>query len=752
MDNRPHAFVVMPFGTKTDADGRPIHFNRVYKDLINPALEAAGFNSFRADQEQRAGDIRSDMFQELLLADLVLADISIDNPNVWYELGVRHALRSRGVVLISGGRTPKAFDIYTDRKLSYSLRNGVPDPDSLEDDIKRLAEMLSSTRKSWSGRIVSPVYTLLPNLEEPQWKTLKVGGVREFWDTFDDWKRRLEQARRQNLLGDMLVLADEGPVAALRGEGLLAAGKALRKADRFAMALDTLERAQPFIEGSDHGREAELMREQGMCLERLATTASPDRRRTSNFTLDRCRVHYKKLLADLPRDPQIAETHGLAARVEKKAWEGLWRNGTTTPLERRQRAIEEKALLQLAIDGYLRGFETDARNHYVGVNALTLLHLQVHLQLRSADDPLLSLLSGAVRFAAQAACRREEDPFFAFATLADLEVLTGTAEAATEAYRTACARHDSNRFALKSSRQQLETLRDLDFRPEVVEPAITTLTKVIDRLDPDRDGNQDTFEPDQVILFSGHRIDTIDRKKPPRFPPSLIPDAARHIAEKLDRLQVSNKTITFSQAASGGDLLFLHAALKRGATCHVLLPFDEPTFLEKSVLPSLNGESWRQLFYNLKDIYGNPKATKGHPKGEPRLQMHIREMPVALGRTPGEEKAVYARCNNWELYSALAYGIDKLRFLTLWNGENEGDGPGGTAHLMRQVKRHTGRVEWIDTRTLASQVEADFGGSVDGLLASLVQPSTSSPSSRSTRSTNRVKVASAGSLSADGLR
>jgi hypothetical protein len=46
-----------------------------------------------AHSDSRAGDIRTDMFQELLLADLVVVDLSIDNPNVWYELGVRHALR-----------------------------------------------------------------------------------------------------------------------------------------------------------------------------------------------------------------------------------------------------------------------------------------------------------------------------------------------------------------------------------------------------------------------------------------------------------------------------------------------------------------------------------------------------------------------------------------------------------------------------------------------------------------------------------
>jgi hypothetical protein len=70
----------MPFGTKTAADGSSIDFNRVYVELIQPALKQAGLDPFRADQEVRAGDIRTDMFQELLLADLVLADLTIDNP------------------------------------------------------------------------------------------------------------------------------------------------------------------------------------------------------------------------------------------------------------------------------------------------------------------------------------------------------------------------------------------------------------------------------------------------------------------------------------------------------------------------------------------------------------------------------------------------------------------------------------------------------------------------------------------------
>ncbi|MCB1943290.1 MAG: tetratricopeptide repeat protein, partial [Candidatus Accumulibacter sp.] len=114
---KPHAFVAMPFGSKPGHDGQLIDFNRVYTEYIRPALEAAGLEVFRADEEPRAGDIRTDMFQELLVADLVVADLTLDNPNVWYELGVRHALRARGVVLVQGPRPNQPFDIYTDRKL-----------------------------------------------------------------------------------------------------------------------------------------------------------------------------------------------------------------------------------------------------------------------------------------------------------------------------------------------------------------------------------------------------------------------------------------------------------------------------------------------------------------------------------------------------------------------------------------------------------------------------------------------------------
>src|SRR5215208_4303653 len=101
-----HAFVAMPFGLKEGVD-----FDAVYHDYIAPAVTAAGCEIVRADEALLAGDIRTDMFQELLLADLVVVDLSLDNPNVWYELGVRHSLRSRGVVHVRSQRERLPFDV-----------------------------------------------------------------------------------------------------------------------------------------------------------------------------------------------------------------------------------------------------------------------------------------------------------------------------------------------------------------------------------------------------------------------------------------------------------------------------------------------------------------------------------------------------------------------------------------------------------------------------------------------------------------
>src|SRR5262249_26094774 len=311
-----HAFVAMPYGVKEKID-----FNKVYSDLIKPALEGARFEVFRSDEEMRAGDIRTDMFQELLMADLVVADLSIDNPNVWYELGVRHALRARGGIGIMWRRGYMPLDVFPDPGLRDSFkkvprRAPVPDPQRLEDDKKKIAQFATETMDSWYERKISPVYHLLPALREPYFKSLQVEGAKEFWS----WAMRIEVARKGNRPGDILVFAEEAPNIGLRAEAYQSAGNGLRSLGQFALALDQHEKVLELTPD-----DIESRRQKGLLLGRLKQS-------------DAAKEWLQNLVKDVPDD---AESWALLGRVEKDSWIAGWRaEGKTTEQMRQDAAAD----------------------------------------------------------------------------------------------------------------------------------------------------------------------------------------------------------------------------------------------------------------------------------------------------------------------------------------------------------------------------------------------------------------------------
>jgi hypothetical protein len=171
-------------------------------------------------------------------------------------------------------------------------------------------------------------------------------------------------------------------------------------------------------------------------------------------------------------------------------------------------------------------------------------------------------------------------------------------------------------------------------------------------------------------------IDSPTRAEP-RFPPHLEHAAAKRIEDALDRLDAGAPDVALTQGASGGDLLFARDCLRRGVPLQLLLPLPEPQFIEQSILASADGARWKRRFLDL----------------EARLPWPPVTLPDTSAASPFE------RCNLWLLATALAQGADKVRLICLWNGGG-GDGPGGTAHMVREVERLHGQVIWIDTRTL----------------------------------------------------
>ena len=168
----PNCFVIMGFGEKTDlATGRKLNLDKTYKNIIKPAVEAAGYTCVRADEVQHAGAIDIPMYEMLYTADLVVADLSTANLNAVFELGVRYGLRPRTTIIIAEDQFNNPFDVNHIVVRKYQHLG----PDIGYDEVQRVTKELTTLAKQLANgdAIDSPVYTFLTGLQRPERKILK---------------------------------------------------------------------------------------------------------------------------------------------------------------------------------------------------------------------------------------------------------------------------------------------------------------------------------------------------------------------------------------------------------------------------------------------------------------------------------------------------------------------------------------------------------------------------------------------------
>lgn len=666
MPSTRRAFVIMPFGRKQAPDGTELDFDAIYRELLAPAIVAAGLAPYRADVDRRGGSIHLDMFQELLLAEFVVADLTLDNPNVWYEIGVRHALRAGGTVLTYALRDRLPFDIAGQRMQRYTLKNGGLDRDRVEADRHGLAEAIKATLGAWRGRRASPVYQQLPSLREPDWRTLKVGDVNEFWQALEAWQSRVEVARRKQHPGDILVLAEETPNSVLEFEALRTAARALVQLNRPRFALSVLEQARKLAPDDVEARQLEAL-----ALGRAERYAEA-----------------REALRRLAEGRKDGETLGLLARTWKAEWTQLWDAHAQRKADPLAAARDTAATLQSAAGAYADAFLAAPDEYYPGINALTLGRLWEHVTGRMSKLPLL-LIAGGVGWSVAAAVERSKN-YWALATRAELALVQGRKDEALEDYSEAAALAVANRdwFALDSSSQQLDFLGQLKFSSDIVAEAAQVIDRAEQQLRALLGSRPEQREPGHVIVFSGHMIDDPavrgpGKSKPPRFPPVKIEAAAARIRAALDELGAGAGDLGLCGGASGGDLLFAEACLERGMRLELRLARSEAAFLAESVTFADPEHRWERSFAQVKE--------------SPATMLLV--MPEELGPAP-EGVSVHDRCNRWILYTALSQGLRRTSFVTLWSGEPS-DGPGGTQHMVELVRKLTGRQPVvIDPKTL----------------------------------------------------
>lgn len=403
MTKSPLCFILMPFGIKASADGSMINFDRVYQDLIAPAVRAAGLEPLRADQEVTGGIIHKPMFERLILCPFAVADLTTANANVYYELGVRHAFKPFTTVQIiaDGSRLP--FDVQMLRTIPYTLgMDGVPDQTKAATTSAAITTFLQEAR---SGSKDSPIFQLIDGLPVPNLGHLKTDVFRNQVDYSERVKVKLADARRSTQKAEAVraVEKDLGEIADLD------TGVAIDLMLSYRAISAWEDMVKLILQFSSPLAQTVMVREQlGMALNRLK------RRNEAQQVL-------LKLIEE--RGPS-SETCGILGRVYKDHWEDATKSGDT---------YLSKGYLDKAIKMYLQGFETDWRDAYPGINAITLM------ELRNPPDDRRKELVPVVRYAVQRKIEKGKPDYWDYATLLELAVLEGNQEMTAQALGDALA-------------------------------------------------------------------------------------------------------------------------------------------------------------------------------------------------------------------------------------------------------------------------------------------------------------------------
>ncbi len=337
----PLCFVVMPFGVKPDGQGGSVDFDAVYNELLAPAIRTAGLDPLRADQEVVGGLIHKPMYERLILADYAIADLTTANANVFYEVGVRHAVRPYSTVLVSADVKRVPFDLAPDRVLPYHL-DGAGRPADPDADRAALVKALEAARASDTD---SPVFQLIGDLPRPEIDRLKTDVFRERAAYSAAAKERLAKARKEGASAVRAIEEDLGALDAVEAGILVDLLLSYRATGAWEDMIRLVE-AMP-----EPVRRTVLVREQyGFALNRAGRRDDAER----------------ELRAVIEDHGPSSETYGLLGRVYKDRWEAA----------RGDSILKGQGYLDQAIDAYRRGFEADWRDAYPGINTVTLMEIR----------------------------------------------------------------------------------------------------------------------------------------------------------------------------------------------------------------------------------------------------------------------------------------------------------------------------------------------------------------------------------------
>ncbi|PLY02960.1 MAG: DUF4071 domain-containing protein [Desulfuromonas sp.] len=425
----PLCFILMPFGRKPAGSGRHVDFDAVYEQIIAPAVREAGMEPLRADGEKQGGIIHKAMFERLILCDYAVADLTTANANVFYELGVRHAVRPAATALIfAEGLGQLPFDVNGLRGLPYQL-GADGRPSHPEHDQAALAERLRCCRNDSDGPATdSPLYQLVEGF--PDIQHLKTDVFRQRVRYAADLKERLAAARHQiendpeAALQALTTLQQElPPLHEAEPAVLIDLLLSYRAAEAWPQMIALVETMPELLQ------QTVLVREQyALALNRAGND-------------DRAETVIRELITE--KGPS-SESYGILGRIYKDRWEKARNAG---------KSLLAQGHLKQAIDTYLKGFESDWRDAYPGINALTLM------EMSEPPDPRREQLNPVVRYAVERRIAAGHPDYWDFATLLELAALADDQTAAEDALEHALVRVREP-WEKESTARNLSLIRD----------------------------------------------------------------------------------------------------------------------------------------------------------------------------------------------------------------------------------------------------------------------------------------------------
>lgn len=365
-------FVDMPFGKKPDlASGVEVDFDRIYEAAIKPAIEETHLEPIRGDRERTGGVIHIPMFGRLLLSEFVVVDMTLANPNVFYEMGIRHTAKPFSTVPIFAAIHNIPFDVALVRSIPYSLDQGYLSDESakaLKDAIAaRLADAIGNASND------SPLFQLIPGFPS-------IDLPDQVNEIFQDQVRNSEEFRKR------LTQARARPTDKERGAALLEIEQSLGNL-KTAQASLLMELMLSYRDTSSWDRMIEIsevfpeaLQDNVMVRQQRALALN---RRNLPGDREKALLILEALIGEKGMDP---ETFGILGRVHKDRYKELRKKGS----------LMAKAALDKAIEAYTKGFESDPRDYYPGINAVTLLVHKGDPQAVKEAERLKPLVSFAV--------------------------------------------------------------------------------------------------------------------------------------------------------------------------------------------------------------------------------------------------------------------------------------------------------------------------------------------------------------------